>query len=242
MVDIKILGISGTPVKEGNCDTMVREALKAAEELSDSKLGRVETEFITLADKKIAMCRHCQWCMENRSPCNVKDDAQMVHDSIDKSDALILGAPTWTGTLSPPLLNLFSRMRYYAFFTHMMRNKVVAALTTGFLGFGLQRSVDIIDHIAEICYMLPVAEAQTLASSRAFGQRPAYLEHGVMDDTWGMMRVREAATRTVEITRMIKYATEAGVVLPGEYKRNIVGGKIRPPKEKVFVDGVWRER
>ena len=69
MPDIKILGISGTPVEDGNCGTMVKEALKVAEELSDPKLGHVETEFITLADKEIAMCKHCQWCIENRSPC-----------------------------------------------------------------------------------------------------------------------------------------------------------------------------
>lgn len=242
MPDIKILGISGTPVKDGNCDTMVKEALKVAERLSDPKLGHVETEFITLADKEIAMCKHCQWCIENRSPCKYKDDAHMVYDRIDKNDAIIMGAPTWVGTISPPLLNLFSRIRYYAFFTHMTRNKVVAALTTGFLGFGLQHTVDTIRQMSGLAYMLPVAEAQSVASARTLGQRPAYLEHGVLDDKWGMMQVREAATRVVEITRMIKYATEAGIVLPDEHKRTVTGGRVKPPEKRVLVEGVWRER
>ncbi len=55
MVKAKILGISGTPIKNGNCDKMVQESLKACTELGD-----VETEFITLADKEITMCKHCQ--------------------------------------------------------------------------------------------------------------------------------------------------------------------------------------
>ncbi len=242
MPDIKILGISGTPVKDGNCDTMVKEALKAAEGLSDSKLGKVETEFITLADKEIAMCRHCQWCIENRQPCKIKDDVHMIFDRIDKNHALLIGAPTWFNTIAPPLLIMLSRARYYGFFTHMFRNKVVAALTTGFLGFGLQHTLDTLREMTGMSYMIPVAEAQPVASTRAFGQRPAYFEHGVLDDTWGMMQVRTAGIRVVEITRMIRYATEAGIVLPEEHLVTVTGGRIRPPKEKVFVEGAWREK
>ncbi len=54
-IRVRILGISGTPVKGGNCDRLVKESLKAAKQI-----GNVETEFVTLADKKIAMCQHCQ--------------------------------------------------------------------------------------------------------------------------------------------------------------------------------------
>ena len=32
-VQVNILGISGTVIKDGNCDTLVKEALKGAEEL-----------------------------------------------------------------------------------------------------------------------------------------------------------------------------------------------------------------
>jgi hypothetical protein len=36
-VAIKLLGISGTPVKGGNCNTMVQEALKSAAQVPESK-------------------------------------------------------------------------------------------------------------------------------------------------------------------------------------------------------------
>jgi hypothetical protein len=45
-----------------------------------------------------------------------------------------------------------------------------------------------------------------------------------------------------EIARMVKYATEAGIVLPDEYKLTVTGQKVRPCEEKVFVEGVWREK
>lgn len=242
MVDVRILGISATVIKDGNCDTMVKEALKATKELDDPKMGKVETEFITTADKEIALCIHCQWCIENRSPCKIEDDFHAVADAMHRADGLILGAPVWVNTLSPPLQILFSRVRYENFFTQDFRNMPVAALTTGFLGFGLERTIDSIKHMIYMSNMIPVAEARPLASTRAFGERPKYTEHGVLDDTWGMQMVEIAAWRVVEVARMVKYATDAGVVLPYDYIRTCSGGKVRKKEDVTLVKGVWREK
>ena len=236
-VKIKVLGISATPVKGGNCDKLVQEALAMA-----AKLGNVETEFVTTADKKMAMCQHCQWCIENRAPCKIKDDVPQIYDLIKKCDGLILGSPTWLNTLSPPLLILFSRVRYFIFFTHDFRNKVVGAISLGFLGFGKERSLDTIRNVAWAFNMLPVAEAWVFSTTRAKGERPAYFEHGVFDDSWGMKQVEMLSARVVEVARMVKYATQAGITLPEEFKYSITGGRPTLPKERVFVSGVWREK
>src|SRR3990172_9289228 len=99
-VKLKILGISGTPVKDGNCDKLVQQALDAAAELTG-----VETQFVTLAGKDIQMCLHCQYCIDNRTTCKKRDDATPIYQMMEESDALILGGPTWDLTLAPPLLN-----------------------------------------------------------------------------------------------------------------------------------------
>jgi len=240
-VRVKILGISGTPIKGGNCDTMVQEALKAAEEVGDV-IGGVETEFITMADKEVAMCQHCQWCVENRAPCKIKDDLHMIYDKIEQCDGLILGGPTWALTLAPPLVNLFSRVRYTLFFTHKFRNKVVGALTVGFFGYGLDKALDVIESMASGATGFVVARGWAVASTAAFGERAAYMEHGVKDDTAGMNRVRNVGIKVVEIARMVKYATEAGIVLPDEFTRTRIGARIKPREDKVLVDGVWRDK
>ena len=236
MVKVKILGISATPVKDGNCDKMVRESLEACTELDD-----VQTEFIALADKEIAICKHCQWCIENMSPCNIEDDTYSIYDKIAESDGLILGSPTWFNTLSPFLLNFFSRARYIAFFTHRFRNKPVGLLTLGFLGYGLDNAISVMKDVVWCMNMMPVAIARVVASGRVFGKRPDYLEHGILDDTFGTVQARQAGYRVVEVARMIKYAQEHGITVPDEYKFTVTGGKIRPREEKVFVRGVWRE-
>lgn len=238
-VDIKIVGLSATTVKGGNCDTLVQESLKAAEELT-GEIGEVKTEFITLADKKIAMCVNCQWCIENKSPCKVKDDAHAIFAKIIESDGIIFGAPTWGLTLSPPLTVLWSRVRYYAIFTQLMKNKVAGYLAVGFFGLGLDACLESMENLTR-SLMIRVARGWAVTSTAAYGERPKYLKNGVRDDKAGMHRAREVGVRVAEVTRMIKYATEHGIVLPDEYKTTVFGGHWERKREKVFIDGVWRE-
>jgi len=239
-VDIKILGLSATPVKGGNCDTLVQESLKAARELAD-EIGNVETEFVTLADKNIAMCTNCQWCMENRAPCKVKDDAHMVFDKVKESDGVIFGAPAWGLTLSPPLTILWSRVRYYAIFTRKLHNKVAGYLAVGFFGLGLDATLDAMTNLTRM-FMIPVARGWAGSSTAAYGERPRYLKEGVRGDKAGMVRTRNVGIRVVEVTRMVKYATEHGIVLPPKYQTTVFGGHWSIPREKVLVEGVWRDK
>ena len=60
-VPIKIIGISATGVIDGNCDKVMKIALETA-----ADFDHVETEFITLANKEIMACTHCQWCQESK--------------------------------------------------------------------------------------------------------------------------------------------------------------------------------
>ena len=237
MIRVRILGISATPIKDGNCDTMVREALKACAEL-----GNVDTEFVTSAGKEIAICEHCQWCIENMAPCKIKDDASIIYNKMTECDGLILATPVWLNTISPFLLNLFSRTRYYVFFTHQFRNKAVALLTLGFLGYGLDNAISVMKDVVLAMNMIPVATARAIASGRVFGRRPDYLEHGVLDDSFGILQARQASYRVVELARMIKYATENGITIPDDYKFTVTGGRVRPPEEKIFIKGTWREQ
>lgn len=224
---VKILGISGTVIKDGNCDLLVKEALSAAKENGSD----IETEFISLADKEIAMCTHCQYCIEKRAPCKIKDDAHTVFHAMEASDGMILGGPAWCLTLSPPLVNLTSRARHIHFFTKTMRDKVGGAVTLGWLGVGLEDALHVLDSLLRTWRMIRVGSAFARSSTAAYGQRPAYMEHGVLDDGFGVNRVREVGQKVGEVARMIKFAKEHGVGLSPLSK-----------KEKVFVEGVWRDK
>jgi hypothetical protein len=87
-----------------------------------------------------------------------------------------------------------------------------------------------------------VARGWAVASTAAFGKRPAYLDEGVLDDKLGMARVKNVALKVAEITRMIKYATDAGVTLPDEWVTTFRGKRLKEQEKMVFIDGVWREK
>lgn len=220
-VKVKILAVSGTHIKGGNCDKLVQEALKAAAELEG-----VETEFVTLADKEIATCKHCQYCIENRTSCQIKDDAHMIFDMMANADGIILGGPTWNRSMSPPLLNLFSRTRYFIFFTQTLRNKVGGFITLGWFGHGMDRALDVIKNTVYSNGIIPVAEGAAIVSAIAIGQRAAHMEHGVLDDPHGIRVVRGVGRRVVEVAKMIKYAREGGIVMH-EVANLATGGTIR---------------
>ncbi len=227
MIKVKILGISGTVVKDGNSDLLVKEALLAAKDNGED----IETEFITMADKEVAMCTHCQYCIENRAPCKIKDDAHMVFEAMEGSDGIIMGGPAWCLTLAPPLINLASRARYIHFFTKTMRDKVGGAVTLGWVGVGLEDALQVCDNLLKTWKMIRVGSAFARSSTVAYGQRPGYMEHGVLDDTFGVNRTREVGQKVAEVARMIKFSKEHGVSLSPLSKR-----------EKVFIDGVWRDK
>lgn len=221
MTKVRILGISGSPVLDGNCDKLVKRSLQAAEEIND-----IETEFIPLANKQIAMCKHCQYCMNNRTGCQFRDDAQPIFERIKACDGLIIGAPTWLRTVCPLILNLFSRARSIMFITHDFRNKVAGALTIGWFGRGMDIATLEIMHIASRFMMIPVAEGMATSSTVALGKKADYMEHGVLDDPAGMIQARNVGYRVAEVAKMIKYAIESGAGVPPQYQVTTSGATI----------------
>lgn len=219
-VPVKIVGVSGTSIKGGNCDKVMEEALKTAR-----GFDQVETEFITLAKKKIMICEHCQWCIENRKPCKHEDDATWILQKMTEADGLIWGSPVWTHTSAPWLMHLISRARYMAFLSGELRDKVLGTYVVSWFGVGEEMALMTLEALGHNYLMLPVYRGWARVSAIAFGQRPEYLEHGALDDTAGMHRIRTMAKRVVEISRKIKFADQAGVGLPENEIRSITCGR-----------------
>ncbi|MBU2538052.1 MAG: flavodoxin family protein [Proteobacteria bacterium] len=87
---MKILGISGSPRRGKTTDRLVKEVLGAA---------NCETEFISLAGKKIAPCSACLACVpDNR--CKIPDDMAALREKILSADAYVFGAPNYFSTLN----------------------------------------------------------------------------------------------------------------------------------------------
>ena len=90
---MKIIGIDGSPRKDGNTEKLVKMVLAGAQEAG----GR--TEFLKLADLTINYCRGCGTCRAS-GECVMKDDMDLVVDSIQQSDVIVLGSPIYAWQVS----------------------------------------------------------------------------------------------------------------------------------------------
>ncbi len=87
---MRILGISGSPRRGKTTDRLVQEVLDAA---------GFESEFVSLAGKKIAPCTACLACVQDNI-CKIKDDMVPLRDKILAADGLVIGAPNYFSALN----------------------------------------------------------------------------------------------------------------------------------------------
>jgi len=91
--NMKILAISGSPIKNGNVDLLIRQVLKGAQNKG------AKTDILYLDDLNILPCKSCG---KNPEPkfCFIKDDMNKVYAKLKSSDVLVLGSPIYFDTVS----------------------------------------------------------------------------------------------------------------------------------------------
>ncbi len=83
---MKVLGIAGSPRRDGNTDMLLAEVMRGA-----ASQG-AEVKTIILNDLKITPCQHCDACLE-KGNCKVQDDMQMVYRELEQADRIVLASP-----------------------------------------------------------------------------------------------------------------------------------------------------
>lgn len=102
---IHVLGVVGSPRRNGNTERLVAEALRVVEEKG------AETELLRLAGKEIRPCDACLSCRKT-GECHIRDDFQTVFDRMVKADGIILSSPFYFGSATPQIKALVDRAGY----------------------------------------------------------------------------------------------------------------------------------
>lgn len=119
---IHILGIVGSPRKQGNTELFVSEALKAAEG------NGVETELVRLAGKEVKPCDACLSCRKT-GECRVEDDFKFIFEKMVRADGIILATPVYFGSATPQIKALIDRTGYLSIAKgRVFENKVGGAM------------------------------------------------------------------------------------------------------------------
>jgi multimeric flavodoxin WrbA len=83
---LKVIGISASPRLNGNSDLLLRRALAGAESAG------AQTEYLRLADFKIAPCIECNSCYKTGN-CVIKDDYHLLSAKMLDADRIIFATP-----------------------------------------------------------------------------------------------------------------------------------------------------
>ncbi len=102
----KVLAIVGSPRKNGNSVSMVKEALQA---FSDKEY---EKEIIYLRDYKYRSCIGCEKCAGDKR-CPVNDDMQKVYPVLEKADAIIFASPVYNYNITSWMKAFIDRLYCY---------------------------------------------------------------------------------------------------------------------------------
>lgn len=97
---MKVLGVSGSPIKNSNTDRALKLALDAT---------GLETEFVKLRDYTIAPCNACLGCL-NTNRCVIDDDGILLAEKVKEADALIIAGFTPYSSLDARTKSFLERL------------------------------------------------------------------------------------------------------------------------------------
>jgi len=102
---LKVIGVVGSPRKDGNTEFLTRHTLKAIEDEG------LDTELIRLAGLDIRPCNACMVC-QNEERCPIDDDLFPLYTKMKEAEGIILASPVYFGSATALLKAFMDRAGY----------------------------------------------------------------------------------------------------------------------------------
>src|SRR4030043_2237641 len=102
---MKVIGIVGSPRKNGNTELLTRHTLKAIAEEG------LDTELVRLAGLDIRPCTACMACKKEEI-CSIEDDLFPLYLRMKKADGIILASPVYYGSATALIKAFMERAGY----------------------------------------------------------------------------------------------------------------------------------
>ena len=100
---MKIIGISGSPRKNGNTEVLLKKALEPFYENNWTVKEHLLSEY------RIGPCQACDSCRETNR-CKIEDDMSRIYEDLFDCDALIVGTPVYYRNVSALLKAVLDRV------------------------------------------------------------------------------------------------------------------------------------
>ncbi|KDE55692.1 flavodoxin family protein [Methanoculleus sp. MH98A] len=132
---VNVLGISGSPRRHGNTETLLDAVLEGAREAG------ADVEKIVLRPLEYASCQGCNACHKT-GVCVLKDELTEVFEKIGDADVIVLASPIYSMGITAEAKGLIDRAQYlwarkfikknlYYTAEHIRRHKGIFVSTAG---------------------------------------------------------------------------------------------------------------
>jgi multimeric flavodoxin WrbA len=207
-----IIGISGSPVKEGNVDTFLGSIMDMAVEKG------LETETIYLSKMKIANCVHCNFCLSKQKQgkyCSLEDDAQVLFEKIERADIIILASPVYFMRTSGMMATFIDRLRVFIFGNiagGKLRNKIGISAGVSWLRHGGLETMHLshlyafytLDMIpATVHSCISPMGASAVSSKHGEAKFDPSIRIGINEDEAGLNSAKAVLSRALELIELI---------------------------------------
>lgn len=212
---VEVLGICGSPVKDGNTDSFLGAVTDSVREPG------INVNIIKVARLNIADCLHCNFCLTRQTRekiCGLEDDMKEIYPQVLKADVLVFASPVYLMRLSGYLAKFMDRLRallHGKVYRRALADKVGVALAVSwFRNTGVETTLLSIVSGMLALGMIPVGGigglgAGAVSSKGGTGQFERENRLGVLDDEYGIETGKKTLRRAVLLARIIKAGKEA---------------------------------
>ncbi len=102
---MRVIGVVGSPRKNGNTEILTAHTLKAIAE------EEINTELVPMAGMDIRPCNACMVCNKEER-CPIQDDFPPLYAKMKEADGIILASPVYYGSATALIKGLMERSGY----------------------------------------------------------------------------------------------------------------------------------
>ncbi len=113
-----VLGIAGSPRRQGNTETLLDWVLEAAQEAG------AEVVKIRLRQLNIRGCVACEGCLDDGA-CVQRDDMQELYPHLREADSIVLAAPIFSMGMAAQAKAMVDRCQPFWAIKYVLRQRVV---------------------------------------------------------------------------------------------------------------------
>ena len=121
--NIKILGLNGSPKKNGNTYTLMSWVLEGC------KQAGAKIELIHVRDFNITYCQGCHSCLRT-GECIIQDDLVEVYQKLNGADGIVVGSPVYSGEPTGYLKILIDRLTLLKLYSDILNSQNSVGVTT----------------------------------------------------------------------------------------------------------------